>query len=451
MNTLSIPLPRNWPKYVRTAMLHAVSLAHYAVTQSRSWAADSLLKRVQLKAELDRTTEQLSILKETVRIKDARMSRIPPHRRPRYTGEERMAILELRASQGWSNTQTSRTFLVEPDTISSWMKRIEERGENALVQLPEIVSRFPEFVSYVVRRLKVLCPTLGKKRIADILSRAAFHLSVTTVRRMLKLGPKGKPGIRADSTWTTQPSGEDPVRVVTAEYPNHLWHVDLTTVPARAGFWVPWFPFTTLQMWPFCWWVCFVVDHFSRKVVGFALFDSLPTSVQIRSVLGRAIHRVGTAPKYLVCDKGKQFFCDSFKRWCRKRKIRFRYGAVGKYGSIAVIERFIRSFKDECTRRILVPLNNRKMREETALYVTWYNEHRPHRTFGGKTSQEVYSQIQPANEKARFEPRKKWPGKSRCASPQTPVQGKPGTRFELLISFLGGRKHLPIVELKKAA
>ena len=81
MNTLSIPLPRNWPKHVRAAMPHVVSLAHYAVTRSRSWAADSPLKRVQLKAELDRTAEQLSILEETVRIKDARMSRIPAHKR----------------------------------------------------------------------------------------------------------------------------------------------------------------------------------------------------------------------------------------------------------------------------------------------------------------------------------------------------------------------------------
>lgn len=43
-----------------------------------------------------------------------------------------------------------------------------------------------------------------------------------------------------------------PKYVRTAEYPNHLWHVDLTTVPTSAGFWVPWFPFTMLQVWPFC-------------------------------------------------------------------------------------------------------------------------------------------------------------------------------------------------------
>ena len=117
-----------------------------------------------------------------------------------------------------------------------------------------------------------------------------------------------------------------------------------------------------------------------------------------------------------------------------------------------MIERFILSYKNECTRRILLPLRNKEMREETALYTIWYNERRPHQSLGGKTPEEVCAGVSPSvNEKARFEPREKWPVKSRCASPQAPVEGAPGARFELLVSFLGGRKHLPIVELKKVA
>ena len=55
-------------------------------------------------------------------------------------------------------------------------------------------------------------------------------------------------------------------RVVTAKAPDEIWHVDLTTVPTAAGFWVPWVPFTWPQVWPFCWWVAVVIDHFSRAV-----------------------------------------------------------------------------------------------------------------------------------------------------------------------------------------
>jgi len=57
----------------------------------------------------------------------------------------------------------------------------------------------------------------------------------------------------------------------------------------------------------------------------------------------------------------------SFRRWCRRQRIRPRFGAVGEYGSLAVIERFMRSLKAECTRRLLVPLQLDAMREEIAL------------------------------------------------------------------------------------
>jgi hypothetical protein len=35
-----IPLPKSWGAHVKTAILHVVALAQYALTYSRSWAAD---------------------------------------------------------------------------------------------------------------------------------------------------------------------------------------------------------------------------------------------------------------------------------------------------------------------------------------------------------------------------------------------------------------------------
>ena len=55
-------------------------------------------------------------------------------------------------------------------------------------------------------------------------------------------------------------------------------------------------------------------------------------------------------------DKDKVFWGKTFKDWCRSKGIKPRYGAVGKHGSIAVVERAIRTLKNECTRRILLPL-----------------------------------------------------------------------------------------------
>ena len=66
---------------------------------------------------------------QETRIKDARMAKIDPRRRPYYRPTERMAILELKAVWAWSLAQTAKAFLVEPATIASWLKRIDEDAD----------------------------------------------------------------------------------------------------------------------------------------------------------------------------------------------------------------------------------------------------------------------------------------------------------------------------------
>ena len=141
-----IALPKGWNVSVRSAVIHAIALANYAMVYTRSWAANSVNERVRLKAENGRLKTELALRVEQQRITDVRMALIPPHRRPQYPPGERMAILELKAARGWSLEQTAKAFLVTPATVASWMKRIDEEGPNALVQLPQPVNKFPEFV-----------------------------------------------------------------------------------------------------------------------------------------------------------------------------------------------------------------------------------------------------------------------------------------------------------------
>ena len=71
-----IPLPKHWTKHVRSAVLHVLSLAQYAAVYTRSWAVDSMNGRVRLRSELDRAQQEIALLREAMRIKDARMARI---------------------------------------------------------------------------------------------------------------------------------------------------------------------------------------------------------------------------------------------------------------------------------------------------------------------------------------------------------------------------------------
>ncbi|MDH3380748.1 MAG: helix-turn-helix domain-containing protein [Gammaproteobacteria bacterium] len=225
-NPPRIPLPKSWTQHVRIAMLHVVALARYATAYTQSWAANSLNVRVRLKAENDRLQQEIALLRDEIRIKDARMMLITPQRRPHYPPMDRMSILELRAARGWSLQQTADTFLVTAGTIASWMRRVDEEGPDALVQLREPVNKFPDFVRYAVQRLKTLCPSMGKVKIAQMLCQAGLHLGSTTVGRILKEPLEtGPPETTLSST-----------RTVTARAPNDAWHLDLTAVPTGAGF-----------------------------------------------------------------------------------------------------------------------------------------------------------------------------------------------------------------------
>ena len=133
--TTDAPLPPRWTDSVKSAVLQVISLAKHAAVYTKSWAANSSNARVRLKAENDRLTEEVELLREELRIKDARMAGIDPHHRPRYPPQQRMAILELKTARHWSLEQTARAFLVTAATVASWMKRLDESGPDALVQL----------------------------------------------------------------------------------------------------------------------------------------------------------------------------------------------------------------------------------------------------------------------------------------------------------------------------
>jgi hypothetical protein len=149
-------------------------------------AATRRAKVTRLKAELAQAYQEIALLREEMEIKNARLQRISPHRRPHYSSIQRMRILNLRAARRWSVAQTARALQVTTLTIITWTRLLDEQGENALLQLAEPVNKFPDFVRAIVRHVQVLFPGLGKEKIAQILARAELHLGVSTVSRMAK-------------------------------------------------------------------------------------------------------------------------------------------------------------------------------------------------------------------------------------------------------------------------
>jgi hypothetical protein len=107
--------------------------------------------------------------------------------------------------------------------------------------------------------------------------------------------------------------------------------------------------------------------------------------------------------------------------------------------------------KVECTRRILVPQRRTDFQRQLDHLFTSYNEHLPHSMLEGRTPNEAYLRLRPANRRPRIEPRSRWPRRSPCAGPRTLIVGQPGDRFIIKVEFFCGARYLPTVSLRRAA
>jgi transposase InsO family protein len=172
---------------------------------------------------------------------------------------------------------------------------------------------------------------MGKVRISQMLAKAGLHLSPSTAKRMLTrhypnstdTNPSPTASVLSNATNTHESESsssthDKPARIVTAQYPEHVWHTDLTVVPTALGFWIPWLPFAIGQYWPFCYWVVAVLDHFSRKCLMAHALRAQPSTDDVTSVLDTAIAIAGKAPKYIVSDHGSQSTTD---RQARTRSV----------------------------------------------------------------------------------------------------------------------------------
>ena len=242
-------------------------------------------------------------------------------------------------------------------------------------------------------------------------------------------------------TTAKEPSGS----TVTAKYPNHVFNVDLTVMPTVSGFWVPWVPEAWRQVWPFAWWIGIVMDHYSRRIVGKAIWHKEPTANEVTAMLDATVEAVGLAPKHIISDQGVQFQGE-YLDWCAEHGARPRFGAVGRYGSIAVLERFMRTFKEEGLRRLVtIPLRELQMAEEVTTFVEWFNQDRPHQGLAGATPNEVYFDGERARNGPRYDVREPYPTRD------AKVRAEAGTAVELRVHQYRGRAHLPVIELRQAA
>ena len=86
----AIPLPKGWHRHVRSAVLHVLSLAQFAVAYTTGWAVNSINARIRLKAEAERLSQEVALLREEAQ------SALPDPGQ----GEDRTDVVARRSAHG---------------------------------------------------------------------------------------------------------------------------------------------------------------------------------------------------------------------------------------------------------------------------------------------------------------------------------------------------------------
>jgi len=147
-----------------------------------------------------------------------------------------------------------------------------------------------------------------------------------------------------------------------------------------------------------------VLDLLSRFPLAFGFFCREPSSEDVLQVLGRAMRAHGR-PRHFVSDQGSQLTASLFRETLDALGIRQRFGAIGQYGSIAIVERFWRTLKELLGVRLSPPLSKSHLEARLGLALAYYGFLRPHQGLGGPTPAEVYLHVEPAITRAVPPPR----------------------------------------------
>jgi putative transposase len=194
----------------------------------------------------------------------------------------------------------------------------------------------------------------------------------TVAQAMRELGLKSRIA-RAFTPTTTQtdptkqPAPNRLAQDFTAAAPNRKWVTDITYLSTAEG-WV---------------YLAVVLDLFSRKVVGWALSNSLATEL-VSAALRQAIESRRPAGQHLLhhSDRGCQYTSDAYQQTLRMLGIQCSMSRTGCCYDNAVMARFFWSLKHEWTNHERFH-NLEDARLSVFRYIeTFYNSQRLHQTLG---------------------------------------------------------------------
>ncbi len=318
----------------------------------------------RLAAEIVELRARLEAERQTNAILQARLDRIRPRQRPHYNPAARFRILTLMNLLGMSIDDIAHRFRITATTVSRWV------GELALNPTPVKIGAAARCDRPLRRYADVVRELTRTPRGSRDWRRP--HRADARPRRTQDIVQDR----RKDSEGEADPHAGAAEREAPRhrDFPNHVWSMDMTEIPMLFGFSIE---------------LAGVIDNFSRMPVMLRLYFNRPTAADMAALLRRATRRFGR-PRHLVTDQGGQFTGQTFRNEVARLRIRQRFGAVDKHGSIAIMERFWKTIKNTTSLRSRFTASPRKLERRLTLVVQHYAYFRPHASLAGATPAEVY-------------------------------------------------------------
>lgn len=217
----------------------------------------------------------------------------------------------------------------------------------------------------------------GVRKMWHLLQQEGWRVAQCTVTRLMRrLGLQG--AVRGKRRFTTQPGEEREVatdlvnREFTADAPDRIWVADFSYVITYSG---------TVY-------VAFVIDCYSRRIVGWKagtsmhtelVLDALEMALWARGRVGRRVEGRGLVHH---SDRGSQYTSIAFTERLLEAGVDASVGSAGDAYDNALAESTIGLFKTEVVKQRRSWRTFEQVEYASAEWINWYNHRRLHSAIG---------------------------------------------------------------------
>ena len=277
-----------------------------------------------------------------------------------------------------------RIGLVEKDNPKISMRRQCEllgvaRSSVDYVPVPEDPEDL--LIKRLLDEIYMKDPCLGSRRLVTVLDRD-YGIKVNRKRVQRLRDEMGVETIWCRPRTTIPDDGHRKypylLRNLAVTRPDQVWCADITYVPMERGHA----------------YLCAVMDWHSRKVLGWALSNTMDAGLCMEA-LERALESTGRVPEIFNTDQGSQFTGAEWIGRLEGLGVKVSMDGRGRWMDNVFIERLWRSVKYEC-----IYLHGHGtltgLRRELARWFGLYNDWRPHEHLGNLTPTTVYESLEAA-------------------------------------------------------